>query len=53
MGEDCGNNADDGRAHSLVNVNTFMEQSMFKSIRNGACNEHSWELVDGRYPLSK
>ncbi len=53
VGEDGGNGAEGRHAHGLVNVAAFLAQSMFESIRHGACDEHSWELVDGRYPLSK
>ncbi len=53
VGEDSGNGAEENCTHGLVNISVFLAHSMFESIRHGTCNKHSWELVSGRYPLSK
>ena len=45
----------DGRAGSLyglVNIAAFIAQSLKETIKYNACDENSWDLVDGKYPIS-
>ena len=45
--------AEDGHVYGLVNVAAFLAQSMKETIQYDACDENSWDLVGGKYPLSK
>ncbi len=49
MGEDGGEN---GVTYGLVNVAAFLGQSMQESIQYDVCDENSWDLINGRYPIS-
>ena len=35
-----------------VNIAAFFAQSMKETIQYDACDENSWDLVNGKYPLS-
>jgi len=35
-----------------VNIAAFFAQSMKETIRYDACDENSWDLFDGKYPIS-
>ncbi|KAK1732247.1 hypothetical protein QTG54_017072 [Skeletonema marinoi] len=48
IGEDVTN----GHVYGLVNIATFLAQSMKETIKYDACDENSWDLVGGKYPLS-
>jgi hypothetical protein len=48
MGDDSPN----GHKYGLVNIAAFLAQSMKETIRYNACDENSWDLVNGVYPLS-
>ena len=39
--------------YGLVNLAAFLAQSMKETIQYDACDENSWDLVGGKYPLSK
>jgi predicted chitinase len=43
---------DKGSMYGLVNIAAFLAQSMKETIKYNACDENSWDLVDGKYPLS-
>jgi len=36
----------------LVNIAAFLAQSMQETIQYDACDENSWDLINGGYPLS-
>jgi len=36
----------------LVNIAAFVAQSMKETIKYDACDENSWDLVNGKYPIS-
>ena len=36
----------------MVNIAAFLAQSMKETIKYDACDENSWDLVGGKYPLS-
>ena len=38
--------------YGLVNIAAFLAQSMKETIKYNACDENSWDLVNGGYPLS-
>ncbi|KAL3788522.1 hypothetical protein HJC23_006560 [Cyclotella cryptica] len=38
--------------YGLTNVAAFLAQSMKETIKYDACDENSWDLVNGKYPLS-
>jgi len=40
------------KKYALVNIAAFLAQSMQETIQYNACDENSWDLVGGRYPLS-
>jgi len=42
----------DDYKYALVNVAAFLSQSMKETIKYDACDENSWDLIDGRYPAS-
>eukprot|EP00956_Cyclotella_meneghiniana_P033961 scaffold100636_cov60-Cyclotella_meneghiniana.AAC.2 len=42
----------EGNMYGLVNVAAFLSQSMKETIKYNACDENSWDLVDGKYPIS-
>merc|ERR1711916_65015 len=46
-GEDQANHV-----YGLVSVAAFLAQSMKESIKYNACDENSWDLVGGKYPIS-
>ena len=48
MGDDSPN----GYRYGLVNIAAFLAQSMKETIQYNACDENSWDLVNGKYPLS-
>jgi len=48
MGDDSPN----GHVYGLVNIAAFLAQSMKETIKYNACDENSWDLVSGGYPLS-
>lgn len=41
-----------GHKYGLVNIAAFLAQSMKETIRYNACDENSWDLVNGVYPVS-
>ena len=43
---------DNGHVYGLVNIAAFLAQSMKETIQYDACDENSWDLVGGKYPLS-
>lgn len=47
-----GDDSSNGHKKGLVNVAAFLAQSMKETIKYDACDENSWDLIDGRYPLS-
>jgi predicted chitinase len=47
-----GNDSENGYKYGLVNLAAFIGQSMKETIQYDACDENSWDLVDGKYPLS-
>ena len=47
-----GDTSSQGHLYGLVNVAAFLAQSMKETIRYNACDENSWDLVNGMYPLS-
>jgi hypothetical protein len=51
---DLGNGSDEEDAYKvgLVNLAAFLAQSMKETIKYDACDENSWDLVNGKYPLS-
>ena len=48
MGDDTPN----GYKYGLVNIAAFLAQSMKETIQYNACDENSWDLVNGVYPVS-
>jgi len=48
MGDDTPN----GHKYGLVNIAAFLAQSMKETIQYNACDENSWDLVNGVYPVS-
>mmetsp|Transcript_3002 Transcript_3002/g.6957 ORF Transcript_3002/g.6957 Transcript_3002/m.6957 type:complete len:118 (-) Transcript_3002:3153-3506(-) len=38
--------------YGLVNLAAFLAQSMKETVKYDVCDENSWDLVGGRYPLS-
>ena len=42
-----------GHVYGLVNLAAFLAQSMKETIKYDACDENSWDLVGGKYPLCK
>lgn len=48
IGEDVTN----GHVFGMVNIAAFLAQSMKETIQYDACDENSWDLVGGKYPLS-
>ncbi|EJK73609.1 hypothetical protein THAOC_04755, partial [Thalassiosira oceanica] len=47
-----GENVENGHIYGLVNIAAFLAQSMKETIQYDACDENSWDLVNGKYPLS-
>merc|ERR1719356_1337093 len=47
-----GEDVDNGHVYGLVNIAAFLAQSMKETIQYDACDENSWDLVNGKYPLS-
>jgi len=47
-----GDESPDGHIYGLVNIAAFLAQSLKETIKYNACDENSWDLVDGGYPLS-
>ena len=45
-------NVTNGHVYGLVNIAAFLAQSMKETIQYDACDENSWDLVGGKYPLS-
>jgi hypothetical protein len=43
---------ENGHVFGLVNIAAFLAQSMKETIRYDACDENSWDFVNGKYPLS-
>jgi len=48
LGEDTPN----GHLYGLVNIAAFLAQSMKETIQYNACDENSWDRINGKYPLS-
>ena len=46
-----GDDSEDGHLYGLVNIAAFLAQSMKETIKYNACDENSWDLVNGQYPL--
>ena len=44
---------ENGHVYGLVNLAAFLAQSMKETIQYDTCDENSWDLVGGKYPLSK
>ena len=49
VGEDVGAN---GYVYGLINIAAFLAQSMKETIQYDACDENSWDMIGGKYPLS-
>ena len=49
VGEDVGAN---GHVYGLINIAAFLAQSMKETIQHDACDENSWDMIGGKYPLS-
>ena len=51
---DVGTDADGAKAYQygLANLAAFLAQAKKESIQYNACDENSWDLVNGVYPLS-
>ena len=47
-----GDSSPNGPQYGLVNIAAFLAQSMKETIKYDACDENSWDRVNGRYPLS-
>mmetsp|Transcript_43344 Transcript_43344/g.77906 ORF Transcript_43344/g.77906 Transcript_43344/m.77906 type:complete len:815 (-) Transcript_43344:179-2623(-) len=47
-----GDESQNGHLYGLVNIAAFLAQSMKETIKYNACDENSWDLVGGGYPLS-
>jgi hypothetical protein len=47
-----GDDTEDGYKYGIANLAAFIGQSMKETIQYDACDENSWDLVDGKYPLS-
>jgi hypothetical protein len=47
-----GDDSHDGYKYRLVNMSTFLAQSMKLIIQYNACDKNSWDLVNGVYPVS-
>eukprot|EP00569_Conticribra_weissflogii_P000939 CAMPEP_0171353700 /NCGR_PEP_ID=MMETSP0878-20121228/44328_1 /TAXON_ID=67004 /ORGANISM="Thalassiosira weissflogii, Strain CCMP1336" /LENGTH=590 /DNA_ID=CAMNT_0011859655 /DNA_START=272 /DNA_END=2042 /DNA_ORIENTATION=- len=47
-----GEDVEDGHIFGLVNMAAFLAQSMKETIQYDACDENSWDLIGGKYPLS-
>lgn len=52
IGQGGDSSSGDGYVAGLVNIAAFLAQSMQETIRYDACDENSWDLVNGAYPLS-
>ena len=46
-----GDDTPEGHLYGLVNIAAFLAQSMKETIQYNACDENSWDLVNGKYPL--
>ena len=42
---------ENGHVYGLVNIAAFLAQSMKETIQYDACDENSWDFVNGKYPL--
>ena len=47
-----GDESPNGHLYGLVNIAAFLSQSMKETIKYNACDENSWDLVNGVYPVS-
>ena len=47
-----GDDSPNGFKYGLVNIAAFLAQSMKETIQYNACDENSWDLVNGVYPIS-
>lgn len=47
-----GDDTPNGLKYALVNIAAFLAQSMKETIKYNACDENSWDLVNGVYPVS-
>ena len=47
-----GDESDIGYKYGLVNLSAFLAQAVKETIKYDACDENSWDLVGGSYPLS-
>lgn len=52
MGNDVDVTDEQARQYAIVNIAAFLAQSMHETIQYNACDENSWDLIAGRYPLS-
>lgn len=43
---------DNGHVYGLINIAAFLAQSMKETIQYDACDENSWDMIGGKYPLS-
>lgn len=43
---------DNGHVYGFINIAAFLAQSMKETIQNDACDEKSWDMIGGEYPLS-
>jgi len=47
-----GDETSNGYLYGLVNIAAFLAQAMKETIKYNACDENSWDLVNGKYPVS-
>jgi len=47
-----GDDSSNGHIYGLVNIAAFLAQSMKETVKYNACDENSWDMVGGGYPLS-
>jgi hypothetical protein len=47
-----GDDSPKGHLYGLVNIAAFLAQSIKETIQYNACDENSWDLVNGKYALS-
>jgi len=52
LGDDVATNPAQARKYAMVNIAAFLAQSMQETIRYNACDENSWDRINGRYPVS-
>jgi len=47
-----GDDSEHGYLYGVVNIAALLAQSMKETIQYDACDENSWDKIDGTYPLS-